>query len=394
MDKHTPFTILFIMHMPPPVHGASMVGKYIHDSNVINGTFDCHYINLTTADTLSDIGKVGVRKLMLFVKLLNRIREEIKRLSPDVVYITPNSTGGAFYKDFIVVETVKRLIRKTKGSAGRVVLHFHNKGVSTRQERWLENRLYRRFFNHVNVMLLAESLYGDVAKYVPRGKVVICGNGIPDFPANVPVEDKTDKGTPHLLFLSNMMATKGVWELLDALCILRKKGLDFACDFVGGWKDIQPENFHARVHAYGLSDCVHAHGAQYGMDKEEFFNRANIFVLPSYTEAFPLTVLEAMQHGLTVVASNVGGISGQVSDGRTGFLIGGPETVLTLKYRPNPQELASTLEPLLTDKERCRNMGREGRIRFEQEFTLQRFEERFRKCMQAFAGDSSGSVTP
>ena len=34
-------TILFILHMPPPVHGASMMGKYIHDSEVVNGAFDC-----------------------------------------------------------------------------------------------------------------------------------------------------------------------------------------------------------------------------------------------------------------------------------------------------------------------------------------------------------------
>lgn len=386
MDKHTPFTVLFIMHMPPPVHGASMVGKYIHDSKVINEAFDCHYINLTTADTLSDIGKIGVRKCVSFAKLLNKITKEIKWLRPDIVYITPNAAGGAFYKDFIVVETVKRLMRKTKGSAGRVVLHFHNKGVSTRQGRWLENRLYRRFFNHVNVMLLAESLYGDVAKYVPRGKVAICGNGIPDFPANVPVEDKTDKGTPHLLFLSNMMATKGVWELLDALCILRKKGLDFACDFVGGWKDIQPEEFHARVHAYGLSDCIHAHGAQYGMDKEEFFNRADIFVFPTYyhNECFPLVLLEAMMHGLACVSTNEGGISNIIKNEETGIIV----------ERNNPRKLAEALESLLNNREKCKAMGQEGWKRYKQEFTLQRFEERFRKCMQAFAGDSSGSVTP
>ena len=44
--------ILFIMHMPPPVHGAAMVGQYIHDSKLINDKFDSHYINLTTAKIL------------------------------------------------------------------------------------------------------------------------------------------------------------------------------------------------------------------------------------------------------------------------------------------------------------------------------------------------------
>ena len=70
--------ILFIMHMPPPVHGAAMVGQYIHDSKLINGEFDCHYINLTTAKNLQDIGKVGMRKLFDFFKLLRKIRHEVK----------------------------------------------------------------------------------------------------------------------------------------------------------------------------------------------------------------------------------------------------------------------------------------------------------------------------
>lgn len=369
-------TYLFIMHMPPPVHGASMVGKYIHDSNVINGTFDCHYINLTTADTLSDIGKVGVRKLVLFVKLLNRIREEIKRLSPDVVYITPNSTGGAFYKDFIVVETVKRLMRKTKGDTGRVVLHFHNKGVSTRQGRWLDDKLYRRFFKNVNVMLLAESLYGDVAKYVTRENVVICGNGIPDNPINLSTANNMDNDIPHLLFLSNMMVTKGVWELLEALCILRKRGLDFICDFVGGWKDIQPDEFYARVNEYGLSDCVNAHGAKYGMEKEEFFCRADIFVFPTYyhNECFPLVLLEAMMHGVACVSTEEGGISNIIENGKTGIIV----------ERNNAEKLASSLEKFIGNMQRCRQMGQEGLKRYKQEFTLQRFEERFCECLQTF----------
>lgn len=372
-----------------------MVGKYIHDSKLVNEAFDCHYINLTTADTLADIGKIGLRKVKSFVKLLNSIEKEIKRLRPNTVYITPNSAGAAFYKDFVVVETVKRAMRKCGRKDVNVILHFHNKGVSTRQERWLDDKLYTRFFKGVDVMLLAESLYGDISKYVERNNVVICGNGIPDYSTEdiVPIKESYEKELPHLLFLSNMMTTKGVWELLDALYILKRKGQNFVCDFVGGWKDIHEEEFCARVSEYGLSDCVYAHGAKYGMDKDVFFKRADIFVLPSYTEAFPLTVLEAMQYGLAVVASNVGGVCGQVSDGLTGYLIGGTEAVLTLDYKPDIQELSLAIEALLNDMDKCRTMGQEGLKRYKQEFTLQRFEERFCKCLQTFIRSICSSIS-
>lgn len=59
--------VLFIMHMPPPVHGASMMGEYIHDSKVINEAFDRHYLNLTSAKD-NDIGKGGIRKLIGLLK--------------------------------------------------------------------------------------------------------------------------------------------------------------------------------------------------------------------------------------------------------------------------------------------------------------------------------------
>ena len=65
--------ILFIMHMPPPVHGAAMVGKYIHDSRLVNEAFDCRYINLATAANLEDIGKVRLAKFVDFSRLLRRI---------------------------------------------------------------------------------------------------------------------------------------------------------------------------------------------------------------------------------------------------------------------------------------------------------------------------------
>ena len=165
-------TILFVLHLPPPVHGAAMMGKYIHDGKLINEAFDCHYINLTTAKDLADIGKVGWRKVQQFTKLLTQIRHEVKQLNPQLVYVTPNAKGGAFYKDFIVVQMLKIM-------GCKIVVHYHNKGISLRQDKILDNILYKSFFKGLKVILLAEPLYNDIKKYVTRENVFICSNGIP-----------------------------------------------------------------------------------------------------------------------------------------------------------------------------------------------------------------------
>ena len=55
--------ILFIMHMPPPVHGAAMVGQWIHDSKIINNEFDCYYINPSVSSNISEVGKIKFIKI-------------------------------------------------------------------------------------------------------------------------------------------------------------------------------------------------------------------------------------------------------------------------------------------------------------------------------------------
>lgn len=122
---------------------------------------------------MDDIGRLRIKKVFLLYQLLCQIRRTVKDLRPQLVYITPNAKGGAFYKDFVVVMMLKKM-------GCRIVAHYHNKGVATRQERWIDNLLYRKFFEGIKVILLGEPLYQDIKKYVRREDVYICPNGIPE----------------------------------------------------------------------------------------------------------------------------------------------------------------------------------------------------------------------
>ena len=185
--------ILLALHLPPPVHGASMMGKYIHDSQIVNNAFDCKYFNLTLAKNLQDIGKGGLRKLIDFIKQIRALRKIVKAENPNLCYVTPNAKGGAFYKDFLIVMMLKAMGQK-------VIIHYHNKGVSTRQNKFIDNILYQLFFKNLKVILLADTLYDDVRKYVKKEDVYICPNGIP---ATIVLEKKEHDGF-NILFLSNI----------------------------------------------------------------------------------------------------------------------------------------------------------------------------------------------
>lgn len=367
--------VLFIMHMPPPVHGAAMVGKYIHDSKIVNDTFDCRFENMMLASSLEDIGKGGIKKIFSLKKQLKRFKNAIKEFQPDLVYITPNAACGAFYKDFVVVQYVKHCLKKyVKSRQSQIVVHYHNKGVSTRQHKLLDNCLYKHFFCGLKAIVLADVLYEDICKYVSKENVLVCPNGIPESLANEPRAERNNQ-VPRILFLSNLIVSKGAIVLLDALKNLKEKGISFNCDFVGGETDeLDANSFADAVRDRNLEDCVVYAGKKYGEDKVWYFSNADIFAFPTFyhNEAFPLVNLEAMEYKLPVVSTNEGGIPGMLEDGVNGLIC----------ERKDANSLADALEKLIRDKELRVKLGEAGYRRFKDEFTLDCFEKNFTKCLQ------------
>ena len=352
--------ILFILHLPPPIHGAAMMGKYIQESELIDSSFDSYCINLATAGSLSDIGRTSFKKLLRYVLLLKHIYHVVRDIHPELVYITPNAGGKAFFKDFIVVQILKCMGYK-------VIVHYHNKGVSAYQSKWVYNFLYKRFFSNLKIILLAENLYKDIAKYVKREDIYICPNGIPNS-CKEELKARRNNEVPHLLFLSNLLISKGVTVLLDALKILKEKEYTFVCQFVGGeTSEMGAVQFSEEVDKRNLNDRIAYVGRKVGEEKEAFFRQSDVFVFPTFyhNECFPLVLLEAMQHHLPCISTTEGGIPGIIDNKETGFLI----------EKHDFQTLADKLEYFIEHPEESERMGENGYRKFYDKFTLRKFEE-------------------
>lgn len=313
--------ILFILHVPPPVHGSSVMGKAIKDSVYINSSFECSYINLGTSNSIEEIGKNYSSKVGRYLRILMRVLRSLRLSKPDLCYFAITAKSLAFYRDALIVMLIKLFHVPT-------VYHFHNKGVKTKQHNVIYNLLYRIVFNNSHAILLSKYLYSDIEKYFTLDKVFFCPNGIPEIQTKCDKDQsnvatlKNDISKPvEILFLSNLIESKGVFVLLDACKILKSRGYSFHCTFVGSEGDITAQQLKEKIDNLDLIENVVYVGKKYGNEKDEFFRKSDIFAFPTYYEyeTFGLVNLEAMQFCLPIVSTFEGGIPDVVEDGTTGF---------------------------------------------------------------------------
>lgn len=352
------YKILFILHYPPPVHGAAVVGQYIKESKFINNEFQSKYFNLSTSVSIEDIGKQGLKKWFRYFGLVIRFIITGLFWRPNLVYITLTSHGLGLWKDSIIV-VLCRLLRL------KHVFHFHNKGVSNYvKKNKRANKLYRFVFKKANVILLSPLLYPDISNYISVNKVMYCANGIPKYPNTIIQNNIDNNSIIKLLFLSNLIESKGLWDLLDACKILLDKNINFTCDIIGGEGDISMVALENRINLLSLHDKVKYLGKKYGEEKFNAFSNSKIFIHPTHDDCFPLVLLEAMQYGLPVISTYEGAIPKIVENNKTGFLV----------EKKNPEELAYKIEFLINNQDLRIKMGVTGKEKFNNQFTLEIFE--------------------
>ncbi len=361
-DKADKAKILFVLHLPPPIYGATVANKYILDSNIINQEFETQYINLATNTKLVELNKPTFSKFFTFLRILYKVFTTLLTKRFDLGYVSLTASGPAFYKDAVVILLLKMFRVK-------IVYFFHNKGVLNASRSGFNNLLYKFVFHNTKSIILSKYLYPDIEKYVAKENVFYCPYGIPTIAAaeyqRVP---RVNEEPCKLLFFGNMTVEKGILVLLEACKKLQDKNYPFRCDYVGGWHNISEEDFKSSIKQYSLQDHVIAHGPKYTDDKYDFFKGADIFVFPTYYgyETFGLVNLEAMQFGLPIISTPVGGIPDAVIDGKTGLLVS----------TENVDALTEKLELLINNPALRLQMGEAGKERFAHHFTLQVFENK------------------
>ncbi len=130
-----------------------------------------------------------------------------------------------------------------------------------------------------------------------------------------------------LLFIGNWLKTKGIYELIEAMAVLKAKGYPAHLDIVG--KGPEASQMAERIEQLNIGDAVTLRGPVLHKDIPVLLSQANALVLPSYREGVPNVIMESLAAGVPPIATAVGGIPEIIRDGENGILISdiSPEAV-------------------------------------------------------------------
>jgi glycosyltransferase involved in cell wall biosynthesis len=228
--------------------------------------------------------------------------------------------------------------------------------------RELERRAYREIervlaLASTRVVCVCEAEARLARTVSPANRVKVVHNGIEppgDGPTDPRVAELARRG-PVVCALTQLRPGKGLETLIDATARLLPHRPDLQVAICGEGPDLQ--TLRARADANGSGQAVHFLGAS--ADPLSMLRGADLFVHPSWAEAFPYVILEAMSLGLAIVSSDVGGIGEALIDGQSGMLVSAGDDLA----------LASALDDLLGDAERRARLGAAAKHRMGQRFT-------------------------
>lgn len=293
----------------------------------VYSTFYQPFNHVTTTVTNGQVKKLLVlcKAILQFIYWM-LFHPEIK-----IVHVQ-GSVGASFWRKAIFIYIAKFFHKK-------VVWHMHagRFAIFYQQHRYA----VRKVVNKSDVIIALSEYWKEYFKNeFPTKRVEIIKNVI-----SAPSVHKQQTGYFTLLFLGLLGKNKGIYDLLE--CIWDHK-VEFQGKlklYIGGNGEI--EHVKQLIKEYGIADIVIFEGWVSGDKKIELLNKSDAYILPSYKEGLPISILEAMSYGMPIISTPVGGIPEIVSNGENGYLV----------EPGNKEDIYKAIISLLNDSDLRNRMG-------------------------------------
>jgi len=354
--------VLFILNTPPPYQGTTIMNKQLMDCFSREGIPYLH-LQVEGAGDLHSLGKFSLNKIKSALRVMRGIIRERKKY--DTAYLVMSVEGFAFYRHALFIYLLRLLGKK-------YILHL--RGLGFRNKKGFGKRITASLFR--KGQLVQHSPYNsfDISAF-PVSKVSYIPNGWVDhYPAyREEVEARLGRTSDktQVVFLSNLIADKGLFTVLEAASILQHfgpTGQKIVWNFVGKWENAETQQrFETFVAENGLGSSIGHVGPLFNEEKYRFLAQMDLLVFPTFYkhETWGNVILEAMMFKIPVIATNYVAIPEMVIPGVTGQLI----------EREDSRTLSEHIRTLHENPTQRKKMGETARAHYLKNFTIDRFEK-------------------
>lgn len=360
--------IILVGPLPPPYTGQSVSFKMLID-NLSHRGYKHALVNINLPSSKGDASsrwdwvKAGNYTLLL-LKYLYLVIGKNKS-----VYITIAQSRVGFYRDFIMIN-VARLFNH------RIVVHLKggNYGEFYNQQNRITKKMINYTLERTDCIIVLGTALVKMYDFNPnlRNRIEVVHNGLPL--QEIDLSQKNYDGQTKILYLSNLIYSKGYMHVLEAAKLLKQENYDFEIMFCGEFMpsadDLVPIDkkemsieFEEYVVKNNLEEHVKYLGSVTGRTKFEVLNHAHVFILPTnyLNEGQPVSIIEAMANGCALISTNYRTIPEMLKENVNGYFV---------EYG-NPEDICAKLIPLINDAQLRRDMGKASELLFTQEFTQQ-----------------------
>lgn len=279
----------------------------------------------------------------------------------------------------------KILFAATCAALGKpYIFHVHNGAFFEYVERLplLIRAFIRSLFRHASFVICLSLSAREQAlslKWASTAQCRLVYNGIEDPLIGRTIEQRRPD-TVGVLYLGRLTASKGLETLLDAMVSLPDTAPRFTLYIAGSGNT---EELERCIDERKLVDRVTFLGWITGSEKDAWLARSDIFVLPSFSEGFPVSIIEAMAFNSAIVSTRIPGVVDAIRDGQDGLL-----------FTPgDADELRAALLKLLASAELRARLGASARARFVAEFTIEQTARNLADIYDAVGREKSGAQT-
>jgi glycosyltransferase involved in cell wall biosynthesis len=291
-------------------------------------------------------------KLVLIIIFFNAVLKFIKNLikyKVEIVNLQMASNGSFFRKSIIIILCNILNIKYFVHIHGGAFINFYKKSS------FIIKYLIRFVLLSANKIIVCSKFFQkDLKKIIKiKAKIVVINNSINDNFKKIKVNENKNN---YILFLANLTPQKGIDDIFKISNDLISKNNNIK--FVLCGRDKQDYYYNNFINNRNKSNFVFFNYLR-GKKKIDFLKRSKIFILPSYIENSPISIIEAMSASIPIISTNISGIPEQIIHNKNGFLIKPGDTNMLKKY----------INILVKNKTLASKMGKEGRIIFKNKFS-------------------------